>query len=211
MLISLGYHCNITFLNSQLKIKKETCVFEYFESRKLQYITDIINTLTNNPNQNVIFGVDYNVFLLNSNFYSCHYKLYEYEIIFPRRYKRFMDILINEENIYFVRCNTLNQYTTKNEIELFIESIRRINPYIKITFLIIDVIDSINELDINNININIDNVIFHHKYFFQKDIGNDIYYKDSPIILENYRKMLIDIDYNINDIHDMIFDDKSDI
>ena len=54
MLIPLGHHCNISFLNSKLCIKKETGVFEWFESKNLQCITDVINTLTENPNKDVI-------------------------------------------------------------------------------------------------------------------------------------------------------------
>ena len=32
MIIPLGYHCNISFLNQNLRIKKETSIFEWFES-----------------------------------------------------------------------------------------------------------------------------------------------------------------------------------
>ena len=42
MLIPLGYHCNISYLNQALYIKKETSVFEWFENTNLKYITDII-------------------------------------------------------------------------------------------------------------------------------------------------------------------------
>ena len=54
MIISLGFNCNISYLNQALHIKKETGLFEWFESKKLQYITDVINTLTINPESNII-------------------------------------------------------------------------------------------------------------------------------------------------------------
>ena len=44
MIIPLGEHCNITFLNQSLGLKKATSLFEYFESGSLQDITNIINT-----------------------------------------------------------------------------------------------------------------------------------------------------------------------
>ena len=44
-IIPLGYHCNITFLQQDLHIKHETGLFEWFESKKLQYITDIVNNI----------------------------------------------------------------------------------------------------------------------------------------------------------------------
>ena len=196
MLIPLGYHCNITQINIQLKIKKDTGAFEWFESKKLQYITDLINILTDNPNENVIFGKNYYLYLLNINFYSRHYSLDEYTIIFKRRYERFLEILNKEENIFFVRINPLNKNTTKNEIELFIESIKKINNKNKISFLLIDTI--INEEEFITFNINIDNVSFHHKYFFQTDIGDNVYLTNNNIVCEKYKKFLIDIGYYDN-------------
>jgi hypothetical protein len=36
MIITLGYRCNIIFLNERIHLKKETNVFEWLESRNLQ-------------------------------------------------------------------------------------------------------------------------------------------------------------------------------
>ena len=206
MLIPLGFHCNVSFLNQALCIKKETGVFEWFETRKLQYITDVINTLTINPDTNIINGTNKYVYLLNCGLFSYHYNINEYKPIFQRRYNRFIDNIKKEENIYFVRINPLGEKTTKNEIELFIESIKRINPNINCNFLLIDTIN--NDCDINSISIDIDNVIFHHKYFYEKDV-NDIYMQHSTIIHENYKKILEDIGYNTNETNNIIFDDNS--
>ena len=196
MLITLGYHCNITQINIQLKIKKNTGAFEWFQSEKLQYITDLINTLTENPNENVIFGKDYHIYLLNIKFYSHHYSLEEYKIIFKRRYGRFLEILNKEENIFFVRINPLNENTTKNEIELFIDSIKKINNKNKINFLLIDTV--INEETFITFNINIDNVSFHHKYFLEKDIGDNVYLTNNNIVYDKYKTFLEDIGFYDN-------------
>ena len=159
IIIPLGFHCNISYLNKGLCIKKETGVFEWFESRSLQYITDVINTLTNNPKENVVFKNESFVYLLNINFLSGHYtnNIDQYKLTFQRRYARFINIINKEDNIYFIRIHPLGNFTTKNEIELFIESIKRINPNIKFNFLLIDTIH--NDCDINFITIDIDNVI----------------------------------------------------
>jgi hypothetical protein len=69
MLIPLGFHCNVTYLNQFLRIKTETGLFEWFESGKLQYITDLINTKLDDPNANVICGYDKYVYLLNPKFF----------------------------------------------------------------------------------------------------------------------------------------------
>jgi len=205
MLIPLGYHCNVSFLNQTLQYKKETGVFEWFESRNLQNITDVINTLSINPESNIVCGNDRNIYLLNTNLFSYHYDIDEYKIIFQRRYNRFIDNINKEENIYFVRINPYLHNTSKNEIELFIESIKRINPNIKFNFLLIETI--VNDYDINSININIDNVIFHHKYFYKKDIID--VYMPSSTLCEIYKKILEDIGYNINETTNVIFDDRS--
>jgi hypothetical protein len=120
MIIPLGFHCNVTFLNQALQLKKETGLFEWFESRNLQHITDVINTLTTNPKSNIICGNDKNIYLLNTNLLSFHYNLDEYKIMFQRRYDRFIDNIHKEDNIYFVRINPYKCTTSKNEIELFI-------------------------------------------------------------------------------------------
>ena len=197
MIITLGYHCNITFLNKAINIKNKTSVFEYFECHNLQSITDVITKLTSNPKENVIFLFNNcdAIYLLNSNFFSFHYKLDDYISIFQRRYQRFLDYINNEENIYFVRVNPLGCDTTKNEIELFIESIKRINPNNKINFLLIDTIKNNN--DIKQITIDINNVLFYHKFFYKKDV-NDVYMRESTIIYEYYKKMLEDIGYDTN-------------
>ena len=210
MLIPLGHHCNITYLNQGIRIKKETGVFEWFESKKLQHITDVINTLTNNPTQNVVFDNPDNihVYLLNPEFFSNHYRAEEYKTIFQRRYNRFIDIINKEETTYFVRINPLGVNTSKHEVELFIESIKRINPNNKITFLLISTIH--NDGDINSITIDINNVSFHHKYFYEKDV-NDVYMRPYTIIREHYIKMLEDIGYNINDKSNINFGDMSEV
>lgn len=211
MIITLGYRCNITFLNEGLHLKKETSVFEWLESRNLQYITDIINTLTLNPLSNIIYGIygTDKIYLLNSNFFTCHYNVEEFKIIFKRRYDRFINNINKEENIYFVRLNPLGENTSKNEIELFIESIKRINPNIKFNFLLIDTVN--NDCDFNYITIDVDNVIFHHKYFYVNDFKdiNDVFMHGCVTIYEKYKKILEDIGYNVNDISDATFSDRS--
>lgn len=204
MLIPLGHHCNITDLNQRIRIKKETGVFEWFVSTKLQNITDVINTLTNNPTQNVVFDNPDNVhiYLLNPEFFSNHYRAEEYKQIFQRRYNRFINIINKEETTYFVRINPLGVNTSKHEVELFIESIKRINPNNKITFLLISTIH--NDGDINSITIDINNVSFHHKYFYEKDV-------DYAILAQHYIKMLEDIGYNINDRSNINFNDMTEV
>ena len=91
--IPLGFHCNITFLSEELKIKNHTSVFEWLESRKLQYLTDIINIIKNKIDVNIIKGVDKNIHVLHPDVYTCHYNIEEYKYIFERRAIRFLNAI----------------------------------------------------------------------------------------------------------------------
>jgi hypothetical protein len=82
--------------------------------------------------------------------------------------------------------------TTKEEIELFIESIRKINPHCKITFLLVDT--SYQDINKNTIDLNLNNVFFYHKYFYQNDM-TDVYMRQPTIIYDQYKKMLEDVGF----------------
>ena len=74
MIIPLGYHCNISELNKQCNIKSNTTLFEWFESKKLGYINDVLLKILVNKDDNIIKGCDNNLFLLNNELFTCHYK-----------------------------------------------------------------------------------------------------------------------------------------
>jgi len=127
MIITLGYHCAITELNVYLNLKKETTPFEWFESRKLQYITNVIERLHKNPNEQIVFPSEQikGVCLLNQDFLSAHYRETNFIDIFKRRYNRFLNYINESENIYFARYNIFNKFTEEDEIKLFIKSIKK--------------------------------------------------------------------------------------
>ena len=205
-LIPLGHHCNITELHSQLGIKKETGVFEWLEGWKLQYITNVINALINNPDENIFRGKNNKINLLHEGFFTRHYKFEEYKIIFKRRYERFLKIIKSTEDILFVRINPINRNnTTVDEINLFVESIKKINSDLKINFLLIDTVDKVTNFK----PLNMDTIIFHHKYFIHSDCITGDYLQDNPIISEIYQKMLIDVGYINDEVFYRIWTDRS--
>lgn len=208
MLIPLGYHCNISFLNQTLGIKKETSLFEWLEIRNLSCITNVINNLIIEPNQKFVFGIDKHICLLNdTNIYTGHYDIDEYEIIFKRRSERFLNIIKTNPKLFFVRINPIDKTTNKEEIKLFIKSIHLINPNVEIIFCLIDTI--FKNSNKPQISINIQNIIFHHYYFYQEDVGNDVYLRENPIICETYKKILENIGYDINNKTNINFNDKN--
>ena len=66
------YYCNITYITSQLGIKKETRLFEYLESRSLQSITNVINATINN--QQIVKRRGNVKFLLTMDIYLSLYR-----------------------------------------------------------------------------------------------------------------------------------------
>jgi hypothetical protein len=204
----LGYHCNITYITQALKIKKETGLFEWLQSNQLQYITDVINILNTNPDYiSIVKGKDKHITILHEKLYTCHYNLDEYKIIFKRRVERFLDLIKNENEIIFTRINPINCKTTESEIILFIESIKKINPNINISFLLVDTINTEN--DFVNLKLNIKNIIFHHRYFLYNDCKDDVYLSNNPKIYNIYYNYLIDIGFIKNEDIDINFTDKS--
>lgn len=198
-LIALGFHCNISCIIRKLNIEQPTGVFEWFESPKLQYITNVISALQNDSNTNVIIkSPPYSISLLNPKFVTTHYNLDTFDEIFKRRYNRFIDIVKNNEYIYFTRINPLMKRinkTTKEEIKQFINIIRNINSNCKITFLLVDTIHNDNQK--NTISINLDGVYFYHKYFYYQDMTEN-YFRKETVLFEKYKKMLEEIGFYDN-------------
>jgi hypothetical protein len=196
MIIPLGYHCNISELNKQCGIKSNTTLFEWFESKKLKYINDVLIKILVNKDDNIINGCDGNLFLINKELFTCHYKKSEYFDVYKRRKKRLLDDVKKSDKILFVRINPFDKKysTTSHEIEMFAKLIKKINPELQIDFLLIDTItskDDFKKLDINT------NLIynFHHNYFLYNDCKDDVYLRNNTIIYEKYMEMLNAIDY----------------
>lgn len=206
-IIPIGCNCNVTFLNKAINIKNKTGVFEYFQSTSLKYVTNVINTITENPNANIVNEGIHPitkikcVYLLSYNFYSYHYKLNEYKSIFYRRYERFLNKINSSEKIFFIRvnpnykCTYIPNYekTTKKEILSFIDSIKKINRNIKINFLLIDTIDSKDDIKNQSIDLNVVNVNFFHKFFLSKDVLDEVCKESNPTINKYYLKILQDV------------------
>ena len=143
LFIPLGYHCNITFLSQDVELKHETGLFEWLQSEKLQYITDIVNSIKNTIDTNIIKGSDKNIHILHNKVFTHHYELEEYKIIFVRRAIRFLNIIKESREITFVRINLIYNFTSEEEINIFVKEIHSINPIINIKFLIIHTIDEL--------------------------------------------------------------------
>lgn len=199
MIFPLGYNCAIVNLNIQIKIKAETTLFEWFQVEHLQNITDVLEYLYQYPNENVIhrgksYKTGYYVYINNENIKSLHYNYKKFETIFRRRYKRFLEHVLNSSQLWFVRYNIKSVKTNKKEIESFIKVIRKFNSKCILRFILIDTVSSKSQFDL--IEINEPNVIFKHDFFLQNDtkLGKP-YLENNKLCSNKYKKILDDMNY----------------
>lgn len=191
MIIPIGDTCNITFLLQNAKLKKQTSLFEWFVSKKLNHITEVLLKISNNEHPS--FSVK-GKYILFDNVYSDHYKLPEFIQTYIRRRDRLIDTIKNNSTLLFVRFESfVNNYTT--EVDDFIRAVKKINPSpeldIKIFFIAPKKID-------------------HPSVFtaiYDKH-AQDPYCKTSEIN-ELFINGLKQIGYNINDINLLEFNDMS--
>jgi hypothetical protein len=193
-LIPLGFHCNITFLQQDLGIKRETGLFEWLESTKLQYLTDIVSVIAREIDTRIIYGVNKNIWVLHKGVFTYHYGVEEYKEIFTRRARRFLEVVGNSETVIFARINPINQTTSADEIAKFCREIHSINPDLRIKFLIIHTVGSAEDykgLDVSQIQ----NATVTQKYFLHADCP-DVYLRDNATIQAQFMGFLEALGYS---------------
>jgi hypothetical protein len=206
-LITLGFHCNITFLIQSLCIKYETGLFEWIQSEKLEYITDIVNNIKDNIDTNIIKGVDKNIYIIHKKVFTFHYHLEEYKIIFKRRAQRFLNLIKESNELLFVRINPMGPYTTEEEINNFVKTIHTINSKVNIKFLMIHTIDRSTDYK------RLDESKFSNITFLQKEIlfedCPEGYLRNNKKIQQQFLEFLKEIDVHIEPNTNIKFIDKS--
>jgi hypothetical protein len=205
--IPLGFHCNVTYLSQDTHMKRETSLFEWFQSEKLQYITDIVNTIKNKIDTNIFKKFLDHICLFHKHVYTYHYTLKEYEPIFIRRATRFLDMCKNSNKLVFIRINPVNIYTTEEEIHNFCEEIHTINPSLRITFLMIHTVDTLTNykyLDESKI----PNSTLIQREFMSSDCP-DQYLRDNIKLQELFLQYLQDCGIDTNTKYNASFTDKS--
>jgi len=199
-IMPLGGCCAITFLLQNLKLKKETSLFEWFKSTSLKSITEVVRKLEIGEEIN-IFQKEHQVAILDRTIYSGHYNLVEYKDIFKRRSTRFIEQLKNNNEILFIRFQRGIEYDkcNINDINNFLKIIKEINPKISCKFLLIEDIDDIN----NFIPLIGDSII-------NKPIDKKISdtYVTSIEINSLFKKILLEIGVDFTDTYNMVLTDK---
>jgi hypothetical protein len=151
-IIPLGYNCNVTFLLGHTNLKKESSLFEWFETKSFSDIIDVIEKLSKiyDNIENCKINITPSkkpsgVIIEKDSIYSAHYSKTNYKEIFDRRCKRFFDDIKNSKSLLFIRVKNYNSIN-KNDITKFKNLIKSINPELKkLNLLLID-----DEININS-------------------------------------------------------------
>jgi hypothetical protein len=182
-IILLGRDCRISWDMIHINLKTETSLFEWVWSNTLTEINIIIQKLINNE-PIVINRINNNDVMADTNIVTCHYINKNYEEIVIRRSNRFINDIINNTDILFIRDDVLGTINYE-EIQQFYSLIKTINPLLSFKMLLLSNSTNFNEIIYPNL---------VHKIYEQslyKTYINDCY------IIDNNVK-----NTNINDISD---------
>ena len=202
-ILPLGAHCNITFALQNLKLKKETSLFEWFQSDSLATITKVVKAIHQRIDLGIVKGINKNIHLLtpDSDLFSHHYSVIEYRPIFQRRSKRFLDTIKQSTRLLCIRLNPDKTTTSLKEIRDFLSIIKEINPNVSCTFLLISIIPDAETF----IPMELDGLV--HKCFLECD-HNDKYMQNEPIFNAALKSYLAELDWPLETV-EKEFTDKS--
>ena len=216
IIIPLGESCNISFLLQSSCLKKETSLFEWFVSKNLYVIADVLHNLAEHIETPLIHIDKCNGIGIGSeNIWSGHYLLEEFSPIYARRLVRLYDSIKNNKHILFVRFirGEHKDYVRKESDDdteeytydfysNFLTILQKINPDIsEIKFLIIH-----HKPNSNYVN----HPFIIYKYYEDISVSDNDMKLSNSDITRFFINCLRDVGYNINETNYNIFTDKSD-
>jgi len=182
-IILLGRCCRISNDMIDINLKNETSLFEWVWTDSLNEINNVLEKLINNK-PILINRIDGNDFIEDTNIKTCHYLNKNYKEIVIRRSNRFMNDIINNNKILFIRDDLLSTIKYE-EIEKFYSLIKTINPLLSFKMLLLSNRNNFNEIIYPNL---------YHK-IYDKSLYK-IYINDCYIIENDVKN------YYIHDISD---------
>lgn len=182
-IILMGRCCRISFDIVNINLKTETSLFEWVWTNTLNEINTIIQKLINKE-PILIHRVDGNDYMKDTNIVTCHYINKDYNEIVIRRSRRFMNDIINNEDILFIRDDCLGTINHE-EIRHFYSLIKTINPLLRFKLLLLSDGGKFNEIIYPNL---------HHK-IYDKSLYIK-YINDCYVIEDNVKNT------NVGDISD---------
>jgi len=201
VVVPVGYHCATTYVTQNLKIKKETGLFEWLISQKLDYVSDLIIKINKSINSVNITQRIFDI-TINETITTSHYKANDYKEIFNRRAKRFLNLIRNNNNLIFLRINPLGQKTTENEINRFLNVIKSINPSVNPKFLLVEIVDKVKNF--KELNYGLIPSLCLHRHLLSKKCPDE--YLGTNMDACNYiGQLLRDLGYNNPEMYHIEF------
>jgi hypothetical protein len=135
-IILLGDACSVSWLLDSCNIERQTGLFEWCNSHNFKDIINVINNIENIQAEQ--YKINGNVCIKGTDIYTSHYSLENYLGIVKRRSQRFIDIVKSNVELLFLRRDYFNSMLTLEDIEEFDKAIKKINPYCKYKFLLLN-------------------------------------------------------------------------
>lgn len=144
VIVPIGFNCNITFLLGHNNLKKESSLFEWFETKSFSDIVDVLEKISNSTDdiQNIPINIipnikNHGVIIEKDSIFSAHYNVNYYRDVFNRRCKRLFNDMKTAKRILFIRVKKANNLDNNDVIRLK-NLIHKINPNIeKLNLLLI--------------------------------------------------------------------------
>jgi hypothetical protein len=134
-IITLGCCCRISNTLETLKIKQINSFCEYTKTDYFSDILIIIKMILEKQNVEITTRKEFkDLFLEDTNIRTTHYP--NFKEIFDRRSQRFLDDIIDNKPILFIREDFENIYTTYDYIKEFYDLIYKYNPSCNFKFLL---------------------------------------------------------------------------
>jgi hypothetical protein len=169
-IILLGRCCRVVFDMIKLNFKEKSSLFDWVWSNTLGEINIIIEKLLNNtPIKTIRHGG--NDYLVDTNIVTSHYINKDYNEIVSRRSKRFINDILQNSKILFIRDDVLETIKYE-EIEYFYALIQKINPNLCFKLLLLSQETKFNKIIYTNLYHNIYNASLYKKYI--EECFNDI-------------------------------------
>jgi hypothetical protein len=136
-IITLGNDCSITFQLTDLNLRGESGIFEWYASHSFQDIIKVLSILIRENTISLTIRDDMpnDIFLADTLIRTAHYTMHTLPEIINRRWKRFQSD-VETEKILFIREDS-DLSTTKEQIIQFKKLIEELNPEAKYSILLL--------------------------------------------------------------------------
>jgi hypothetical protein len=138
-IILIGRCCRVSNDIIDINLKSETSLFEWTANNTLNEVNIIIQKLVNKEPIE-IYRFNGNDYMKDTEIMTSHYINTNYEEIVARRSKRFIDDIVGNKEILFIRDDAINNIRYE-EVDKFFSLVKSINPDLNFKLLLLSDIE----------------------------------------------------------------------